>query len=153
MTPREQKKIAKRLERSNKKLWHTLDGVEKQRAIFAYDALLSEEQLSPLQVITESWKKYDEVLLVLVGLSLGIIGNLVANLLDRYFVSYGIAYTFVVVILFLVVIFGFDRLADKSVTLGYKRGKLLEKILEKREMSVHRCCAARRVRRYKRSGR
>jgi hypothetical protein len=87
--------------------WDKLSEDQRDKVLSKWEEILTDPQKALeyhyLDLRLEEFKiKYWSIKLLIIGLGLGITGNLFANLLDRYFVRFGSTYAvFIILTLFL----------------------------------------------------
>lgn len=133
MTQDERKRIGKRLRSIDKKRWDALSETDQNLAIKEYAKAVDLKKLSTTNLINVTWDNAMAMNFLVLGVVLGVIGGLAANMLDRYFVKFGVSYDAFIAVLFLMTIYGFSKLPDMIISEWYKQGKLLDRLLKKKE--------------------
>lgn len=90
-------------------VWQSLPDAKRKEILSGLDDVFNNpEKVLQVQYLDESIQRYKsrnwDVSLLVLGVFLGVSGNLLANLLDRAFVQYGLIYDLIITIIFFVVI-------------------------------------------------
>jgi len=109
--------------------WQSLSDQKRKEILSGLENILSNEEESlKIKYLDESIENYKskiwDLSLLLLGILLGISGNLIANLVDRYFVQYGFVYDLIIIIFFGIIFWYIKQMfIDEAYRMGHEMKK------------------------------
>jgi len=124
--------IAKRLQRSNKKLWDEMTEEERVGVSTLYYESRGLKYLGIEKILDYNTSLYQNSGFLLLGLILGVFGNLIANILQKAFDEIPLGLSAIsILVLFLLVLWGFMHFVESAAAENLADDQVLEYFLEK----------------------